>query len=119
MKFKESISALKRDLLYRLQERMSNLVDSLKGGKSWGAESPRIQLFSCPGGQITGTLQVRRKNQKAFKTKCKMGSILTTEDLGKPQISTYLDLRLQAGLDPLEDFMVIISFSNVEFYLVK
>lgn len=48
-----------------------------------------------------------------------MGSILTTEDLGKPQISTYLDLRLQAGLDPLEDFMVIISFSNVEFYLVK
>lgn len=84
MKFKESISALKRDLLYTLQERMSNLVNSLKGGKRWGAENPRIRLvFSCPGGQITGTLQVRRKNQKAFKIKCKMGSILATVDLGE------------------------------------
>lgn len=44
-----------------------------------------------------------------------MGSTVTTVDLGKPQISTYLGLRLQAGVSPFDGFMVTISLSNVAF----
>jgi len=64
-KIQEIISALKSDLLYRIQERLDDLVNSPKGWKRWVAESSRIGLkFSCQGRQKTAT-QLRSKTQKA------------------------------------------------------